>query len=200
METTPPQVRVSPRVQGIREHLERARYFVMLAREQKDAEAAYRLRLAAVYSCRAIADLMLEAACKQEVTALSDPDPKVNRKKLEEDISMRLPYYTLLEYIRIHDFHRFGIAPPDPAVRKVMLGGPVKLTAQKGMVAMRITSKEVEVVTSGDSKATMQRPLLNEDGAFFDDQLSKYVALEDIVDTFLGKAPDAISEFEKSLA
>lgn len=200
METTLPQDRVSPRVQGIREHLERARFFVVLAREQKHAEAAYRLRLAAVYSCRAIADLMLEAAEKQEVKALSDPDPKVNRKKLEEDISKRLPYYTLLEHIRIHDFHRFGIAPPGPAVRKVMLGGPVKLTAQKGMVAMRITSKGVEVVTSGGSKATMQRPLLNEDGAFFDDQLSKYVALEEIVDTFLGKAPDAISEFEKSVA
>ena len=200
METTPPQDRVSPRLQGIREHLERARFFVALAREQKRAEAAYRLRLAAVYSCRAIADLMMEAAEKQEVKALSDPDPKVNRKKLEDDISKRFHYYALLEHIRIHDFHRFGIAPPDPAFRKVMLGGPVKLTAQKGMVAMRITSKGVEVVTSGSSKATMQRPLLNEDGAFFDNQLSKYVALEEIVDTFLSKAPDAISEFEKRMA
>lgn len=200
METAPFQDRASPRVQGICEHLERARFFVSLAREQKQAEAAYRLRLAAVYSCRALADLMLEAAEKQEVKALTDPDPKVNRQKLEDEISKKLPFYTLLEHIRIHDFHRFGIAPPDPAVRKVMLGGPVKLTAQKGMVAMRITSEGVEVLTSGGSKATMQRPLLNEDGAFFDDQLSKYVALEEILDTFLGKAPDAIAEFEKSVA
>lgn len=187
-------------MQGIREHFERARFFVSLAQEQKQTEAAYRLRLAAVYSCRAIADLMLEAAEKQEVKALTDPDPKVNRKKLEEHISKKLPFYTLLEHIRIHDFHRFGITPPDPAARRVVLGGPVKLTAQKGMVAMRITPKGVEVVTTGGSKATLQRPLLNEDGAFFDDQLSKYVSLDEVLDTFLSKAPDAIAEFEKSVA
>jgi len=200
MVTASPQDHRSPRVQGIREHLERARFFVSLAREQKQTEAAYRLRLAAVYSCRAIADLMLEAAEKQEVKAFTDPDPKVNRKNLENDISKKLPFYSLLEHIRIHDFHRFGITPPDPAVRKVMLGGPVKLTAQKGMVAMRITPKGVEVVTTGGSKATMQRPLLNEDGAFFDDQLSKYVSLDEVLDSFLSKAPDTISEFEKSVA
>lgn len=200
MDAAPAQDRESSRVRGIREHLERARLLVSLAREQRQPECAYRLRLAAVYSCRAIADLMLEAAEKQEVKALRDPDPKTNRKKLEEEIAKTLPFYTLIEHIRIHDFHRFGITPPDPAVCKVMVGGPAQLTAQKGMVAMRITSKGIEVVTSGNSKATMQRPLLNEDGAFFDDQSSKYVALEEIVDTFLSKAPDTISQFEKSVA
>jgi hypothetical protein len=58
----------------------------------------------------------------------------------------------------------------------------------------------VEVVTTGGSKATMQRPLLNEDGAFFDDHLSKYVSLDEVLDSFLSKAPDTISEFEKSVA
>ncbi len=190
----------SPRVRGIREHLERAQFFVELARQQKDTKSIYRLELAAVYSCRAIADLMLEAAEKQEVKELNDPDPKKNRTALEDHISGRLPFYTLIEHIRIHDFHRFGILPPDPALKQVMLGGPVKLIAQKGLAAVSMTAQGLEELTTGGSQVKPQRPLLNKDGAFFDEQSSEYVSLDKALQAFLREAPDVISEFEKLVA
>ena len=190
----------SPRVHGIREHLERAQFFVELARQQKDAKSNYRLMLAAVYSCRAIADLMLEAAEKQEVRELNDPDPKKNRTALQDRISGKLPFYTLLEIVRIHDFHRFGILPPDPAIRQVMLGGPMKLIAQKGAAAVSVTPQGVEVQTTGGSQVKQQRPLLNQDGAFFDEQSSEYVSLDNVLQAFLREAPDVISEFEELVA
>ncbi len=190
----------SPRVRGIREHLQRAQFFFDLARQQKDAESSYRLELAAVYSCRAIADLMLEAAEKQEVKGFTDPDPKKNRKALEDQISEKLPFYTLLEHIRIHDFHRFGILPPDPAKRQVMFGGPVKLIVQKGVAAISMTEQGIEVQTTGGSQVKQQRSLLNQDGAFFDEQSSGYVSLDNVLQAFLREAPDVISEFEKLVA
>lgn len=42
----------SPRLRGIREHLDRAQFFFNLAEKEKDPKANYRLMLAAVYSCR----------------------------------------------------------------------------------------------------------------------------------------------------
>ncbi len=190
----------SPRVRGIREHLQRAQFFIDLARQQKDAKSSYRLKLAAVYSCRAIANLMLEAAEKQEVRGFNDSDPQKNRKALVDQISRKLPFYTLLEYVRIHDFHRFGILPPDPALKQVMLGGPLKLTAQKGLATVSMTAQGIKVQTTGGSQVKQQRPLLNQDGAFFDEQSSEYVSLDKALQAFLREAPDVISEFEKLMA
>lgn len=190
----------SRRVSGIREHLQRAQFFVDLARQQRDANSSYRLLLAAVYSCRAITELMLEAAEKQEVGRFDDPDPKKNRKALEFQISKELPFYTLLEVVRIHDFHRFGILPPNPALQEVMLGGPLKLTARKGMAAVSMTAQGIKETTTGESQVKRQRPLLNQDGEFFDEQSSKFVSLEYALQAFLGEAPDVITEFEKLVA
>lgn len=189
----------SPRLRGIREHLERVRFLVDLARDQKHADSAYRLRLAAVYSCRAVADLTLEAAEKQELKDITDADPQVRRKRLEDDIRPQLPFYTLVEIIRIHDFHRFGIPPPNPAVREVFVGGPVKVTAQKGSVAVTLDSKGLDVQSAGNSHTKTQRPLVNADGAFWDEQTSQYMTLDAILDMFLSKADDVMGAFEKRL-
>ena len=190
---------LSPRVCGIREHLQRARFLVDLARQQQDARSSYRLMLAAVYSCRAIADLMLEAAEKQEINGLCDPNPKVNRRTLEDQISSEFPYYDLLERVRIHDFHRFGILPPNPEIRQVVVGGPIKLIAQKGLAAITVTAKGIQAITTGASRVKQQRPLINLDGAFYDEQSSEYVDLDRILEAFLGEAPNIIAEFEKDL-
>lgn len=187
----------SPRVNGVREHLERGQFFLELAGKCKDTKASYRLMLAAVYSCRAIIELMLEAAEKQEVKNLKDPDPKVNRDALESQIAPKLPYYALIERIRIHDFHRFGLLPPDPNFRQNLFLGPTKLTAQKGAAAVNVTALGPQVSTTGSSQVKFQRPLLVQDGDFFDDDSGIYVKLEEVLKTFLTKACDVLAEFEK---
>lgn len=188
-----------PRLRGIREHLTRAHFFFDLALEQSDETARYRLMLATLYSCRAITELMLEAAEKQEVRGLDGCDAKANRKTFEVQISQVLPYYYLVERIRIHDFHRFGVIPPNPDVREMMLGGPIKLKAQKGAAAIATSSHGRHQWVTGLSQIQLQRPLLNDDGKFLDDESSSFVTLDEILETFLAKAPQAISIFEDSM-
>ena len=183
------------RVRGIGEHLERAQYLFDLAQSEKDDIARYRLMLVAVYSCRAITELMLEAAEKQEVNGLDDPNPKKNREALEEQISPKLPYYSLIERIRIHDFHRFGIIPRDPHTRQVMFGGPIKLKAKKGVAAIALPPDGPKFITTGKSQIKQQRPLLYDEGLFFDTDSSNFVSLEQVLNAFLSKAPNVISTF-----
>jgi hypothetical protein len=97
----------------------------------------------------------------------------VNRDTLERQISGKLPYYPLIERIRIHDFHRFGLVPPDPNLKQVMFGGPMKLMAQKGAAAVALTPQGQRASTTGNSQVQFQRPLLVQDGDFFDDDSSK---------------------------
>src|SRR5947199_115736 len=108
-----------PRVNGVREHLERAKFFAGLAARENHAVAKYRLALAAIYSCRALTELMLEAAEKQQVTRFNGTDPKASRASLEAHLVPRLKHYHLIEAIRIHDFHRFGLIPPNSDQKSV---------------------------------------------------------------------------------
>jgi hypothetical protein len=188
-----------PRLRGIREHLERAQFLFDTAQGESDPKAVFRLMLAAVYSCRAITELMLEAAGKQEVNSPDDPTVKLTRTELEALVSAKLPFYALIERIRIHDFHRFGLVPPDPTKRELMLGGTVKLLAQGGGAAYAIASNGPHTSVTGPSKVQPQRPLLVDDGLFFDDESSKYVTLSAVVEQFLVKAGDVISEFADNL-
>ena len=54
--------------------------------------------------------------------------------------------------------------------------------------------------TSGNSIVQPQRPLLNQDGKFFDDNSCSYITLRDILKTFLAKVPEVVSSFEKIVA
>ena len=76
----------------------------------------------------------------------------------------------------------------------------MKLIAQKGVAAISMTEQGIEVQTTGGSQVKQQRSLLNQDGAFFDEQSSEYVSLDKALQAFLREAPNAISEFEKLVA
>ncbi len=190
----------SPRLQGVREHLERAQLLFELAQQSSDAKIKYRLMITAVYSCRAITELMLEAAAEQEVKHLKDPDPEKNRKALAVQIKPKIPFYSLIERIRIHDFHRFGLVPPDPRLKQGMFYGPIKLTTQKGGAFLSVTSAGPQVSTTGNSQVKFHRPLLVQDGEFFDDDSQQYVSIEEVLKIYLKKVPAVVSEFEALLA
>lgn len=186
----PPIPHEGPRLRGVREHLERVQLLFDVARAHSDEKTRYRLMLAAIYSCRGMTELMLEAAEKQEAKGLS-------RGALEDQISPMVPYYNLIECIRIHDFHRFGITPPDSGRTQLMVGGPLKLMARKGSAAVFVADGQLLVRTTGGSQVRLQRPLLCRDGEFFDEQLAKYVKLEEILSAFVARAPSVVVKFEK---
>ena len=186
----------NPRLRGIHEHWQRAMFLLDLARHQDDPKSSFRLMLSAVYSCRAITEIMLETAEKGQVAGLDDSDPKKNRTSLEAQISGSLPYYLLLERIRIHDFHRFGISPPDPTQHEMMLAGPVKLVADKGAAAMSAGKEGIKKSETGNSKVKLQRPLLRQNGMFFDKESTSQVTLDMVLDAFLAEVPKVIPTFE----
>jgi len=180
-----------PRVAGLREHHERMELLLELAKATKDAVAKFRLMMAAVYSARAIVELHYEAADKEQLSSTRDD--------LKRTLASRLPWFNLIERIRIHDFHRFGILPPDPRVTTVFQGGPVKLQARKGAAIYTIQGDGPKAILSGESTVDEQRPLLNHDGRFFDGDTKQYVALERIISDFVDAAPAVIDDFEKEI-
>jgi hypothetical protein len=165
--------------------------FFRYAENTRNLVERFRFLMAGVYSARAVVELMLEAADKEQVAA--------TRKDLEDSVRAKLPWYELIEKIRIHDFHRFGLVPTDPNTKTTFLGGPIKLQAQGGVVAYTIDAGRPEVHITGASSTKECRPLLSADGLFYDEGTGGNVALMTVLRDWAEAAPAVIEEFEKSL-
>jgi hypothetical protein len=176
---------------GIREHFIRAVMFNNLAIQIGEPANKFRVMIAAIYSCRAIAELMLERADREELT--------VDRVELKELLAKSLPFFNLVERIRIHDFHRYGLFPPNPGVRMISGRGPIKITASGGVAGLQYTSDGPKMTVTGNSKIQGQRPLFDADGLFFDEESQVHVSLSQILAEYLKAAPSAVDEYEKLL-
>jgi len=188
------------KVKGVLEQYKRALRLYHLAQRCKKQSTKFFNLIAAIYPSRAIAEIMLEAAEKQELKKLLNKDIKKSRKEFEKQLVQRLPYYYLIEKIRIHDFHRFGCLPPDPKHKKTFFGGPVKLTVIKGTMAMTITSKGPQFTKTGNSSIKEQRTLCTFDGHFYDEESEKFLLLSEILEKYLSAVPEAIAYFEAQKA
>ena len=80
-------------------------------------------------------------------------------------------------------------------VNKILL----KLRAQKGKARYSIQSARPQRECTGGSSIEEQRPLLGNDGEFFDEETREYVTLERILRAFLDSIPTIITKFEKDL-
>lgn len=187
---------MSPRMQGIYEHYRRARHFMQLAHRCKNPVPKFTNLITAVYPARAIVELMLEAAEKQELVAFKNKDNKISRNKLEEVIIPKLPYYYLLEKIRIHDFHRFGCLPPSLEYKTQFIGGPIKLKAKKGIATMVLTPEGPKQTVTGNSSIREQRTLYTNNGLYYDEDNKRYFSLQKILIDYLDAVPKVITEFK----
>lgn len=189
----------SPRLLGVKEHFTRALLYRRLATGQP-REDAYRLGIAAIYSCCALADVMITAAEKQELRGFEHVDEKQSKRDFKAHIGPKLAHYDLVARIRIHDFHRFGIRPPSETVLEEFYGGPVRLVAPPGgMVRMSLTPTGPLVGASGGGYVKPDRPLLQRDGKFYDDLSGQYLTLAQLLDAFLSSAEEVVAEFEALL-
>ena len=107
-----------------------------------------------------------------------------------------MPYYYLLEKIRIHDFHRFGCLPPSLEYKTEFIGGPIGLKAKKGSAVMVVTPEGPKQIVTGNSSIKEQRPLYTKDGLYYDEDDKKYISLEEILVNYLDAAPSVITEFK----
>jgi hypothetical protein len=176
-----------PRVLGIHEHYERLQMFYDLAIKEPVDIKSFRFLMAAIYSAQSIIEIITESSRKGLLP--------VTPEQLEREQFGDFPRYSLVEKIRIHDFHRFGLVPPDRCFKTLSVGGPIKLMAHKGTAIYSITQK----ICTGDSNINEQRPLLIGNGKFFDEKTGEYVTLKQILKDFLEKIPAVIGWFEKSL-
>jgi hypothetical protein len=179
------------RVAGVREHYQRVKFFHTVTGTCSDPTGKFRLLLAGIYSARAVIELIFEAADMGQLNR--------TRADLKTQLEKQIPWYDLIEKIRIHDFHRFGLVPPDPRLKIMMQGGPVKLRARKGVAIYRVPASGPEKLTTGNSQIQEQRPLLSSNGQFFDDGTRQYVSLEQVLNDFLSGAVGVVEEFERSL-
>jgi hypothetical protein len=191
MDTHRPPLR-DPRLIGVREQFERAKFFLWEAVASSD-DPQYRFRrlMASVYFARSVVEIILEASVKRKV--------KKNRTELEADLVAKLPRYALIEKIRIHDFHRFGIVPHNGLV----LAGPIKLTARSGDAGFMVplTSDEGRMkIETGKSHVEEQRPLQMWGEQIFDEESNSYLSLDQILDDYLKAVPSVIEDFEAMLS
>jgi hypothetical protein len=180
-----------PRVSGVQEHYERIQTFLDLACKSKEPVVIFRLQVASIYFARGIIELIFEAADKDQLNT--------SRDQLKKTLSEKLRWYNLIERIRIHDFHRFGLIPPNPNMNVLFQGGPIKLHAREGKAVYSIRSAGLKKTVTGDSSIKEQRPLISSDGRFHDDETNKYVTIEHILRDFLCDILPVIDEFKKDL-
>ena len=159
--------------------------------KSKEPVVIFRLQVASIYFARGIIELIFEAADKGLL--------KASRDQLKETLLEKLRWYNLIEKIRIHDFHRFGLILPNPNMNTLFVGGPIKLYAKNGKATYSISSTDSQKEVTGDSRIDAQRPLNYDDGRFFDDDTGKYVTMEQILKDFLCDVPTVINEFKKDL-
>ena len=177
----------SPRLLGIREQHKRALIFLAEASTVDAPVDKFRRLMASVYFCRAVVELMLESAKMEETTE--------DRAAVEELVRPLLPRYMLVEKLRIHDFHRFGVVPQ----KGVFMGGPMKHTAVKGYAVSQLTNKSIETSTTGDSKVSLQRPLLTRGIEVFDDEADEWLPVEKVVLEYVQGVPEAVKAFRSVL-
>lgn len=180
--------RRSPRSEGIWEQLDRAQAFLREAKASKDQLFRFRHAIAAAYFGRAVIELMLEAAAKEEVSR--------SREELEGLLREVLPRYNLIEKIRIHDFHRFGLTLHQ---RGVLAGGPVKLKVAKAKgstAAIALGPTGLIKTATGASKIVEERVLLTREDRVLDDETGEWLEIDKAVAEFVTALPAAIDRFE----
>jgi hypothetical protein len=188
------------RINGIKDHLNRALWFTRNAQRADDARAKHWLFMAAVHSARAIYEIMLEAALKDEVVDFRNVPTKERQSAFREKYAPQFPRFFLIERLRIHDFHRGGMLPPPPAnVNYQFTRGPIKLVAQAGVASMVMAPEGPVITETGNSRVEQQRPIMEQNGKIFDDDAKDWVTIEQVLVDYVNAATEVISRFAGTL-
>lgn len=189
---------IPPRLAGVLEQFERTHWLLGSARGAADADKRFRIHILATYPARAITEIMLEAVEHHELNGMEGIDAKERRKEFEDRHLAGLPYYALIEKIRIHDFHRFGLRPQ----LGLAVGGPIKFRGGPGEAAIAFPLHGPggkQVVATGRSKVIEQRPLAQQGMKFLDDASAEYKSLDEILTAYLGAVGPVIGTFRSLL-
>ena len=175
----------APRLTGVREQVGRAQMHLSEALASSDPTTRFRKLIAAVYPGRAAIEIMREAAIQDELT--------VNRDDLDERVGAVLPRHQLIQAIRFHDFHRFGVMPRPG----VLVGGPMRLKSSKrGVAQVQFPPSGPQITTSGNASVILNRALQTDGDWVFNDATCEWVPIELAVREYVEGLPAALAIFE----
>lgn len=158
-----PEELLAPRLAGVREQVARAQLHLSEALASSDGATRFRNIIAAIYPGRAAVEIMREAADQDELT--------INRDELDTQLAAVLPRHELIQVLRFHDFHRFGVLPRPG----LLIGGPMRLTASKAGAAQLHFGPGPQVATRGNANVVLNRPLQTDGERAFDESSGQWV-------------------------
>lgn len=168
---------------GMSEQYNRARLFIIEAKQADDRPTRLRRLLAATYFAKALEEIIKEEAERAGGAAA--------KAAVVEWIQRVAPYTHVLHKVRIHDFHRFGLTPLSD--NTVAAYGPIKLTAgpNGGVATFTIPLNGAAPVshTKGEGSKVEGKGaggiLAMRGEQVFDDRANKWVNLVEILEAFL---------------
>jgi hypothetical protein len=180
-----PEDLTPPRLAGIREQISRAQMHLREALASADPTTRFRKLIAAVYPGRAAVEIMREAAAQGEVA--------VDRDELDRQVAAVLPHHQLIQAIRFHDFHRFGVIERPG----VFIGGPMRIRTRKGGGAqIQFLPSGPRITKRGNADVVLNRPLQMNSGRVFDDASRDWVPIEQAIRDYVEALPAALELFE----
>ena len=180
-----PEELTAPRLAGAREQVARTQMHLSESLASSDPTTRFRKLIAAVYPGRAAIEIMREAAARGELT--------VDLNELDERIGTALPRHELIQRIRFHDFHRFGVMPRPAA----FVGGPMRLKASKGGIAqVQFSPSGPQITERGNANVVLNRELQTDGDRAFDDASGQWVPIDQAIQEYVEALPAALKIFE----
>ena len=153
-----------------------------------DPVKRHRFLMCAVYPAVAIAELMIQNPKRENAG---------EKEALEARLDEIVPYHRLLQNVRVHDFHRITVEPPQPGRVTFTSSGPFTLTArQGGSAVMAGVGPDRVLKTTKNSSIKQDRPLDIKDGLIWDDSQEKWIDLFDALVAYLEGIQPLIDERE----
>lgn len=167
---------------GMSEQYNRARLFVIEAKEARDRPTRLRRLIAATYFAKALEEIMKEQA--------QQAGGETAKAEVSKWIQETAPYSHVLHKVRIHDFHRFGLTPLSD--EDVAAYGPIKLSSGPGGTAkfvIPLNGEPPRVQTSGEQSKVegvgAGGILAMRGEQVFDDRSNTWVQLAVVLEAFL---------------
>ena len=180
--------REHPRLDGVREQVERARFLLHDAHAESTYARAFPKLMAAVYPARAALEIMRESAKLGELTI---PLPEFDRRVAE-----LVPLWRLIHAVRVRDFHHYGIQSGGRIVATFQITLPPYGHAEFSMYPDPVHPRASIVVSDASAQCRM---LLTSDVGVQDEAESDAVPYWVLLEEYLKQLAKVVQEYASLL-
>ena len=160
------------------DHVARAEFFLNCARNAQDLNVLNWCTMAAISSCRAVPEIIMDRIKKGAI----DGSLEEFGGKMVDSIR----HYKIIEYLRIHDFHR-GAIRFDPRTMGVV--GNIKVSSgdqAHGLAAAIINPcGGIEASRKRNGRVSFDRPVQIRGFEVYDENVGEFIAVDCILQNYL---------------